>query len=86
MGIAISQSQIKKKYPIIGNIISLGQNLSQVEWKTLSISNTDQKKLYSVLKSEFVDINDVICDFSIGSIRTISNMIPKKINLGTNML
>ena len=35
-------------FKILGNALSLVQNLRNVEWKTLSISKSDQDKLYGV--------------------------------------
>jgi len=54
------QSQISKSFPIIGNLLNLSVNLLEVEWKTLSLSSTERSKLKSILKSEFVEINDIL--------------------------
>ena len=65
------RNQIKDNFPIIGNIISLGMNLTNIEWKTLSISLNQQEKLFNILKTEMIDINDVFMHFSENTIKKI---------------
>ena len=71
---SIEQSRIKKKYPILGNLWSLGQNLKGIEWKILRVNNIERYKLAKSLKAEFIDINGVIYDLSVSSYQKLINV------------